>query len=213
MSERRRETVAALGRLRASAIIRATDEETARQAMRAAVRGGFRSVEFTLTTPGALCLIEEFSSEAGLLVGAGTVLTPGSAREAAKAGARFLVSPVMDPGVIRAARDLDCAAVPGTATPTEMWAAERAGADIFKVFPGAADVPAFVRQILGPLPHFKLLPTAGVTPDNFTAVLEAGAFGVGFVGSLFLPRDLQAGAWDAVESRARTIQRALSTAR
>jgi len=210
MSEKRRETLAALGACRASAIIRAGDESVAREAMRAAVRGGFRAVEFTLTTPGALRLIEEFGAEDGLVVGAGTVLTPGAAREAASAGARFLVSPVMDPEVIRAAAALDCVSVPGTATPTEMMAADRAGADLIKVFPAVYDMAAYVKQVLGPLPHLRLFPTSGVTADNVLAVFQAGAFGVGFVASLFTPQDLQARAWDTIEARARGIQELLA---
>jgi len=143
------------------------------------------------------------------VVGAGTVLTPGAAAEAAGAGARFLVSPIMDPEVIRAAADLGCVSVPGTATPTEMMTADRAGADLIKVFPGVFDVPGFVKQVLGPLPHLKLFPTSGVTVDNFVPVLRAGAFGVGFVASLFTPQDLEAGAWESIESRSQSIHQRL----
>lgn len=196
---------AEIGRRRVSAILRTDDQAKARKAMAAAVAGGFRMIEFTLTTPGALQLVSEFGKNQDLLVGAGTVLTPGTAREAVAAGARFLVSPVVDPEVIRTATDLGVPCIPGAFTPTEMLAAHRAGAPLLKVFPAPADLPAFVTQVRGPFPEWKLFPTAGVTLDNFPAVLRAGAFGVGFVAALFAPADLAAGNFDAVLQRAETI--------
>jgi 2-dehydro-3-deoxyphosphogluconate aldolase/(4S)-4-hydroxy-2-oxoglutarate aldolase len=207
---RRSETLTRLGACRVSAIIRAGDEARARHAMRAAVAGGMKAVEFTLTTPGALDLIREFAGNPELVVGAGTVLTPREAGEAVKAGARFLVSPVMDPRVIRKARALDAVCIPGTYTPTEMMHAVEAGAEILKIFPAPADLPAYVTQILGPLPGYRLFPTAGVTPENFLRVLGAGAFGVGFVASLFQPADLAAERYDAIRDRAVAIQTALA---
>jgi Entner-Doudoroff aldolase len=197
-----------MGRRRMSAIVRWKDRATAGAAMEAAVAGGFRMVEFTLTTPGALELVKEFSARPELLVGAGTVLTVEAAREAVAAGARFLVSPVADPEVIAEARRLGVASVPGCSTPGEMLAAHRAGADVIKIFPAPADVVTFVTQVRGPLPDLKLFPTAGVTEENYAAVLAAGAFGVGFVASLFWPQDMADGRFDAIEARARRIHSA-----
>jgi 2-dehydro-3-deoxyphosphogluconate aldolase/(4S)-4-hydroxy-2-oxoglutarate aldolase len=179
--------------------------------MSAVVRGGFRFVEFTLTTPGALDLIEEFSSNQDLLVGAGTVLTSEQGEDAVKAGARFLVSPVVDSGVINKARELDVVSVPGTFTPNEMMAADRAGADIVKLFPAPANVTRYVTQIRGPLPDLKIFPTAGVDEENFEAVLAAGAFGVGFVSSLFHPDDMERRDFQSIEERAGRIIRKLRT--
>jgi 2-dehydro-3-deoxyphosphogluconate aldolase/(4S)-4-hydroxy-2-oxoglutarate aldolase len=207
---RREALVDEIGKRRVSAIIRTRDRETARRAMQAAVAGGFRLVEFTSNTPGALELIAEFAADERLLVGAGTVLTPRQAADAVEAGARFLVSPVVDGEVIAAAGALDVPAIPGAQTPTEMMTAHRAGAEIIKIFPAPADLPVFVAQVLGPLRELKLFPTAGVTPANFLAVLEAGAFGVGFVTSLFDPADLAAGRFVAVEARARDIHKQLA---
>ena len=121
---------AALAEHRAVAILRTDDRERAAAAMRAAVDAGFRVVEFTVTTPGALALIAEFSRDPRLTVGAGTVLTPEVAGEAVRAGARFLVSPVLDERVVACARALGVAAVPGCFTPTELWRAHEAGAAI-----------------------------------------------------------------------------------
>jgi 2-dehydro-3-deoxyphosphogluconate aldolase/(4S)-4-hydroxy-2-oxoglutarate aldolase len=207
----RQNIIEEIGMRRASAIIRASDTDLARDAMAAVVRGGFRIIEFTMTTPGALELIREFSSNQDLLVGAGTVLTPGQGEDAVKAGARFLVSPVVDPEVISKARELDVVSVPGTFTPNEMMAADQAGADIVKLFPAPANVTRYVTQIRGPLPHLRIFPTAGVDEENFEAVLAAGAFGVGFVSSLFCPADMERRDFQSIEERAGRIIRKLHT--
>lgn len=192
-------------RTRCSAILRTDDEGVARAAMNAAVSGGFRVVEFTLTTPGALRLIEEFASRPNLLVGAGTVLEAEQARSAVAAGARFLVSPVMDPEIIRLSLELGAVAVPGTSTPTEMLAAWRAGAQVLKLFPAAEKGPAYVRACLGPMPFLRIFPTSGVTEENAVEFLRAGAFGLGFVGPLFDPAALRERNYADIEARARRL--------
>lgn len=173
--------------------------------MEAAVAGGFRMVEFTLTTPGALELVQQFAVRPEMLVGAGTVLTVDDARAAVRAGARFLVSPVTDAAVIKEAAALDAVCIPGAFTPTEMMTAHRLGADIVKLFPAPADVAEYVSAILAPLPHLKIFPTAGVTAENFRAILRAGAFGVGFVKSLFDPALLAKGDYAAIQRKAAEI--------
>ncbi len=188
------------------AIIRASTEEQARSAADAAIRGGFRAVEFTMTTPGVLDLVAETADRPGIVVGAGTVLTPGDAREAVGAGARFLVSPVMDEQVITLADELGVAAVPGCHTPTEMWRAHRAGAPLVKLFPAAANGPDAVRSILGPMPFLRIVPTNGVGEHNVVNYLAAGAFAAGFVRALFDPSDLAHGRWDAIATRARRVR-------
>ncbi len=171
---------------RATAILRTSDPARVLPAMEAVVRGGFKLVEFTLNTPGALAAIRHFADHPDVAsVGAGTVLTPDDARAAADAGAAFLVSPVVDEAVIEAASALGLPMVPGCRTPTEFLRAHRAGAPVQKLFPGSGAGPEFVRSLLGPLPFLHVLPTSGVTPDNAHAYLEAGALGVGFVRSLF----------------------------
>lgn len=202
------EFVEALREARASAILRTPHAGAVRPAMEAAVRAGFRVVEFTLTTPGALEHIRDFSSIPGLLVGAGTVLSAAEARSAVAAGARFLVSPVVDADVIRAAKELDVAVMPGCATPTEMLAAFRHGAPLQKLFPSPADGPGWVRSCLGPLPFLRIVPTNGVDAANVAAYFEAGAFAVGYVASLFNPADLEAGRFERVEERARALLKA-----
>jgi 2-dehydro-3-deoxyphosphogluconate aldolase/(4S)-4-hydroxy-2-oxoglutarate aldolase len=209
MNETRRTSVAvAIERERVSAIIRTNDRDIAFRAMREAVEGGFRVVEFTLTTPDAVKLISEFRQNPELLVGAGTVLTVAQARETVSAGAQFLVSPVVDPVVIAEAAALDVPSIPGAYTPTEMQAAHRAGADFVKVFPAPVNGVEAIEAIRGPLPHLRLFPTAGITLENFTEFLDAGCAGVGFVRSLFDPAELARGDVSAIRARAeRIIQR------
>jgi 2-dehydro-3-deoxyphosphogluconate aldolase/(4S)-4-hydroxy-2-oxoglutarate aldolase len=173
--------------------------------MNAALSGGFRIAEFTLTIPGAISLIREFSTRHGLLVGAGTVLTPDDAREAVAAGASFLVSPIVDRDVISEAHRLGVAVMPGCSTPTEMMEAHRLGAQLQKLFPAPGIGAAWVAQTLGPLPFLKIVPTAGVTLENIGAYLNAGSHAVGFVGALFDPADIAAGRFHAIAERAKAM--------
>ena len=205
MKANKTETLAALERWRIGAIIRTDDTELARQAMQAAVDGGIRIVEFTMTTPEALGLIAEFSGQSGLVVGAGTVLMAEQARQAIKVGARFLVSPICDPLLIAEGNSLGAVTVPGTFTPTEMMAAHRAGADLVKLFPIPGIGPEYVRACLGPMPFLKIFPTSGVTVDNFLDYFAAGVFGVGFADGLFDADDMAAKSFQRIGQRAADI--------
>lgn len=205
--------VALLGQARASAILRTDVEEAAAPAMEAAVRAGFAVVEFTLTIPGALERIAEFSRRKGLVVGAGTVMDPDQARAAVEHGARFLVSPVVDEPVLDEARRLGVAAMPGTCTPTEMLRAWRGGAPLQKLFPAPGTGPAFVRACLGPMPFLRIVPTNGVDATNAGAYLAAGSFAVGFTTCLFDAGEIRSGRFDRVESRGRELLAAVGAAR
>ena len=193
-----------------TATLRTDHPRLAADAMDAVVRGGIRCVEFTLTTPGALALIDEFSSRTGLPVagrydahrrrGHGAQARAG--RRAVEAGARFLVSPVMDPEIIAIAARLGVVVIPGVHTPSEMLTAHRLGAQLLKLFPAPAGGPAWLQSVLGPLPLLRVVPTNGVDADNAVDWLQAGAWSVGLVASLFDPDDLQARNFDAIEQRA-----------
>jgi Entner-Doudoroff aldolase len=200
-----------LWRERGCPIMRSSSQEAARAAMDAAIRGGFRVVEFTMNTPGVLELISEFSRRDGVVCGAGTVMTTDQARAAVGAGARFLVSPVTDVSVIEEAHRLGVAIAPGTYSPTEMWEAHRAGAQLQKLFPVTAAGPNHVRSVLGPMPFLRIVPTNGVNLDNAADYLEAGAFSVGFVSCLFDPVDMEIGNWPAIEVRAQRMHAALTS--
>lgn len=204
--------ISRMTRNRISAIIRTNDQQLAADAMAAVVAGGFRSIEFTLTTPNALQLISQFAKNSDLLVGAGTVLTTEQAEQAVAAGAKFLVSPVCDPQVIDRANSLGAVSIPGTFTATEMQLAHQSGADFVKLFPAPSSVPEYVRGILGPLPHLRIFPTAGVDMENFLDVLKAGAAGVGFVRSLFTAEDMSSRNFAGLEQRAKKITGLLAEA-
>jgi 2-dehydro-3-deoxyphosphogluconate aldolase/(4S)-4-hydroxy-2-oxoglutarate aldolase len=204
-----------VGRLaeeRASAIIRTDDQRAAAQAMEAAIRGGFRIVEFTLTVPGACELIAEFAKKPDVIVGAGTVMHASEARDAVRAGACFLVSPVVDEKVIAEARDLGVASMPGAHTPSELWRAHELGAPLQKLFPAHGTGPAFVRSTLAPMPFLRIVPTNGVDASNVSAYFEAGVFAVGFPAPLFPSDDVREGRWDRIEERARDLLAAVRAA-
>lgn len=203
------EMLALFGRERASAILRTDVEAHAGPAMEAAVQAGFRVLEFTLTTPGALDRIAEFASREGLCVGAGTVLTPADARHAVERGASFLVSPVVDEAVIHAALELGVPMMAGTHTPTEMKRSHDLGARLQKLFPAPGLGPAYVSACLGPLPFLKIVPTNGVSEENAVAWLEAGAFALGFVAPLFDKEAVRAGRFAEVEARGKRLLAAI----
>ena len=194
-----------------SAIIRTDNQKVAEQAMQAAVAGGFRVVEFTLTTPGALYLITQFRENDDLIVGAGTVMSPTIVQEAVEAGAQFLVSPVCSVDVIQEAGKLDVVSIPGTFTATEMETAHRAGADFVKLFPAPENVAEYIRFILAPLPYLKIFPTSGVNLDNMLDVLQAGAAGIGFVRPLFDPEMIRNKNYDGIRQRAEAIVERLAS--
>ena len=199
------------GREKASAILRCNDTEKAALAMEAAIRGGFRTIEFTLTIPDVYDLVRDFSKREGLVVGTGTVMEEEQAQRSVEAGARFLVSPVVDEVMISAAAQLDVACIPGTHTPTEMLWAHRAGAQLCKLFPAPVGGPDWVKSVLGPMPFLKIVPTNGVDEHNAGAWLDAGAFALGFVAPLFVADDIEAGNWDAIEARAQRCIQAVTS--
>lgn len=157
------------------AVIRMDDPGQAREAIEAIVAGGITIIEITLTTPEAPRLIESFAQRPELLIGAGTVLDADAAREVAAAGARFLASPIFDPGVVELARESGLVSMPGAYTPTEILTASRAGADIIKIFPMPADGAAYISSLMGPLPLLRLAPSGGVNAVTAPMLLAAGA--------------------------------------
>lgn len=210
MSSQRADVLDNFAKHRCSAILRTADATAVRPALDAAMRGGFHIVEVTMTTPGCLEHIAALRAQAqhdglDLTIGAGTVLTVEDAKQAMNAGAQFLVSPVTDPQIITFCRQHDLVSVPGTFTPTEMMTAHKAGADMVKLFPGPSNGPAFLRALRGPLPFLRVFPTSGVTEENCDEWLAAGAFGLGFVASLFEPMDMAKHRFDLIEARARRM--------
>jgi len=167
--------------------------------------GGVSVVEITLTTPGALAAIRELGDAPGSVVGAGTVLDERSAREVIAAGARFVVSPTLDPAVMRCCREQDVPCVPGALTPRELLEASRAGASSIKLFPASLVGPRYIREVLAPLPFLRLVPSGGVSLDNAPDWIRAGAVAVSVGGALVSPALVAEQAWDRLTARARAL--------
>jgi len=197
------------------AVVRMAETAGLRAAARALAAGGVGAVEITLTTPGAIEAIAELVSdgELGCVVGAGTVLDQAAARGVIDAGARFVVSPTLNPAVIRLCRERDITCMPGAFTPTEVLEAWRAGAPLVKLFPAAAVGPGYLRDLLAPLPFVRLVPSGGVTLENAADWIRAGAAAVS-VGSALVSAALVAGESTAeLTARARSFVERVAQAR
>jgi len=194
------------------AVIRMKDAARLADVAAALGRGGVKALEVTMTVPGAVEIIREMArtKAPGTLVGAGTVLDAGTATDVIAAGADFVVSPTSDMETIRACRDAGVLVAPGAFTPTEIVAAWRAGADIVKVFPATSLGPQYFRDLRGPLPQVRLMPTGGVTVENAREFLAAGAAAVGIGTALVDAKAVEAGDWAALEERARRLMASLA---
>lgn len=167
------------------AVVRAQTQEEAILISRACIKGGLSTIEVTFTVPNADLVIKklvETFNEDELLIGAGTVLDPKTAKIAIEAGASFIVSPGFDLETNQLCQALGVPYLPGCLTPTEMIHAMNAGCDILKLFPGSAFGPSYVKAMKGPFPNIRLMPTGGVSLDNVDEWIKNGAVAVG-VGS------------------------------
>ncbi len=202
----------ALRRVPAIAILRGCPSRHIAMVANAAMEGGFTALEVTLDSPEPYRSIERIAGTAAdVLVGAGTVRTIADVEKAVDSGAAFLVSPLVDPAVIAEAVRRNVPILPGAATPTEIAHAVRAGAAAVKVFPAIhLGGPAYIRAISGPLGHPRLVPTGGVTAENASLFLAAGAFAVGVGGSVFSRDALEAGDVVRVRSSASSFVKAIT---
>jgi len=179
-------------------VLRLASADLTERAVDCLAQAGFTTVEITMTTPGAISLIDRLARrlEPRFLVGAGTVLDLDAARHCLGAGARFLVSPCVVPGMAAAAHAAGCAALIGGFTPGEILVAHREGAEIVKVFPASTGGPEHVRAIHAVFPDILLCPTGGVSLDNIDAYFAAGAALVG-VGNAIIDQPALAAGDDA----------------
>jgi 2-dehydro-3-deoxyphosphogluconate aldolase / (4S)-4-hydroxy-2-oxoglutarate aldolase len=170
------------------AVVRAQKAEQVPPLAEALLAGGVIAIEITMTTPNAIEVIREVSQKLGAraLIGVGTVLDGQTAHLAIKAGAQFVVSPIMRPEVAQAARAADRPVMLGAFTPTEAQAADEAGSDFVKIFPSDTLGPGYIKAILAPLPHLRIIPTGIAKPEDVTAFIKAGCVAVG-LGSLLVP--------------------------
>lgn len=197
------------------AIVRFDRSEDLVQVARAVYAGGVRAIEFTMTTPNALDIIAQSASEFGqdVLLGAGTVLDPETARAAILAGAQFIVAPTLNPQVIETCRRYSKAVIPGAFTPTEILSAWECGADFVKVFPADFGGPEYLKAILAPLPQVKLIPVGGVSLENTATFIKAGASAVAVGGNLVKKTAIAAKRFDELTDLARSYVQAVSGAR
>lgn len=178
--------------------------------------GGINCMEITMTVPGAIGVLETVAKTLagdGFSVGMGTVLDAETARLAILAGAAFIVSPILNPSVIEICRRYSVAVISGAMTPTEAFAGWQAGADIVKVFPGGIGGPRFFRDMKGPFPQIKLMPTGGVNLETAPEFIKAGAYAVGVGGALVSEVIVNSGDYESLRDNARKFVKAISDAR
>jgi 2-dehydro-3-deoxyphosphogluconate aldolase/(4S)-4-hydroxy-2-oxoglutarate aldolase len=196
-------------------IVRLQDADTAERVAHAAIEGGFRALEITLSIPGAVDLVRRlagrYASE-GVAVGAGTVLDGHAAYECIRAGAAFLVSPQLNREMIRVANRYQVPTISGAFTPTELVESAEAGADILKLFPTEGAGIPYAKAVLAPLAHLPIMPAGGVTTENVAEWFAAGVAGVG-VGSAVTKAWELDGDFSRVTAAARDFLEAVRVAR
>jgi 2-dehydro-3-deoxyphosphogluconate aldolase/(4S)-4-hydroxy-2-oxoglutarate aldolase len=180
----------------------------------ALAEGGVRVLEITMTVPRAIDLIAELSRLLPqALIGAGTVTDPATARSVIDAGAKFVVSPVFRPRIVEACHERDVAALPGCFSPTEIAAAWDLGADIVKIFPATSLGPGFIKDLRGPFPLIKVMPTGGVSRENAADWIRAGAVAIGVGTAIVDGKAVDARRFDTIAANARVFVDAVRGAR
>jgi len=198
---------------RTLAVVRAESISDASQLASALGRGGIRTLELTFTTPNVLEHIRrvvDTSAEHGVMVGVGTVLTAAQAESALDAGAQFLVTPGLRPEVAMVARERKVPFSLGALTPTEVAQAVDLGSEIVKIFPARHVGPGYLKDLLGPFPELKLLPSGGINEQNAAEFLKAGAVAVCCGTSVVPPSLVAEGGWDQITERAKKFTSSLS---
>jgi len=177
----KKEVLAQIKKIGLVPVLRAESESQAIQLAEAIADGGVTVLEVTMTVPGAVRVIARLKKERPeILLGAGTVLDPETAKACIDEGAEFVVSPAFNVKTVELCRKLDVAVLPGALTPTEVLTAWQAGADVVKVFPASAMGGAkYLKALKAPLPQIELIPTGGVSVDTAMDFLEAGAYALG----------------------------------
>ena len=190
------------------AIMRANSPDQLLGAAKAVLAGGVEAIEVTMTTPGALDVIRQATTQFGkeVLFGVGSVLDAETARAAILAGAQFVVCPTFKPETIEICQRYSIPVVPGAYTPTEILAAWEAGANAVKVFPASAGGPAYIKAIKGPLPQISLSAVGGVTVDNTADFIRAGVDFVGVGGELVNQKLLDSSNFAEITERARSFR-------
>ena len=197
------------------AIVRLDDYAKAPDMARALADGGIVAIEFTYTNPAAGDAVRatKAAMKDRMLVGAGTVLDPETARAAILQGADFIVTPTVQPDTIRLCNRYSVPSVIGAFTPTEILAAWEAGASVVKVFPASVGGPRYLKDVRGPLPHVKLIPTGGVSQETAGDFIKAGAIAVAAGSNLVDAVTVEQEKWDVLTERARALVDVVRAAR
>jgi len=200
----RKQTVARIIDYGVIAVIRMQDTDRLLKVIEAVRDGGVKCIEITMTVPGAVEIIRELSGVVpkDVLIGAGTVVNEETAEKVMDAGAAFVVGPVLNPGIISLCGKREIPAIPGCYTPTEILAGWNAGADIVKVFPATTLGPKYFKDLRGPFPEIRLMPTGGVTIDNVGEWILAGACAVGIGSDLLDKKAIDEGRYEVLTERA-----------
>ena len=197
-------------------VVRTTSAESAIRAIEAIHAGGIRAAEITMTVPGAIKALEQVAAKFGdkIVLGAGTVLDPETARICMLSGAEFFVTPSLKVATIEMARRYSKPIMPGALTPTEVLTAWEAGADIVKVFPcGNMGGPKYIKALKGPFPQIEMVPTGGVNLDTAGDFLKAGACAVAVGGELVDAKLIKENKYDEIEARAKQYLAVIAKAR
>ncbi|MGI8639365.1 MAG: bifunctional 4-hydroxy-2-oxoglutarate aldolase/2-dehydro-3-deoxy-phosphogluconate aldolase [Pyrinomonadaceae bacterium] len=197
-------------------VIRSASEDEARKLIEAILAGGISIFEVTMTVPNAVSLIKSLVADFGnkAIIGAGTVLDAETAQNCLMAGAKFIVSPILNLNIIEICRQANVAVFPGALTPTEIVAAWQAGADAVKIFPANAVGGAnYLKAIKAPLPNVELMPTGGVTLATIGEFIRAGAIAVGIGSDLADVQAIRAGEFEKIRQTARAFVEAVREAR
>jgi 2-dehydro-3-deoxyphosphogluconate aldolase/(4S)-4-hydroxy-2-oxoglutarate aldolase len=197
-------------------IVRTSSAESAILAVEAIYAGGIRAAEITMTVPGAIHALEKVADKFGgkIVLGAGTVLDPETARACMLAGAEFFVTPNLRLSTIEMAKRYSKVICPGALTPTEVLTAWEAGADVVKIFPcGNVGGPKYIKALKGPFPQIEMIPTGGVNLETAGEFLKAGACAVAVGSELVDAKTVKEGSFDIIENRARQYLAAIAKAR
>ena len=197
-------------------VVRTETAEGAIRAIEAIYRGGIRVAEITMTVPGALRALEKVADQFGdrIILGAGTVLDPETARSCMLAGAQFFVTPSLNLKTIAMAKRYSKVIMPGALTPTEVVTAWEAGGDAIKIFPCSAVGGAkYIKALRAPFPQIEMVPTGGVNLDTAADFLRAGSCAVGVGGELIDSAAIREGRFEVFEERARQFMNVVSKAR
>jgi 2-dehydro-3-deoxyphosphogluconate aldolase/(4S)-4-hydroxy-2-oxoglutarate aldolase len=197
-------------------VVRTNSAEAAIRSIEAIYRGGIKVAEITMTVPGAIRALEKVADQFGdkIVLGAGTVLDPETARACMLAGAEFFVTPALDVATIEMAAKYGKPIMPGALTPTEVVTAWKAGGDIIKIFPaGNVGGPKYIKALRGPFPQIEMVPTGGVNLETAGEFLKAGACAVAVGGELVDPKTIKEGKYEVFEERARQYLAVIQKAR